>query len=302
MKITFNTPIRPVLGVRDVRGGRVGIELEYEECNVTTIALPKIKEYWSIDIDHSLRNGGIEFISAPLGSNSLPKALALVQEELRQAGGVANKRCGVHVHLNVADLTFAEVWKITTYYALIEAFIFKEFAEGREENHFCVPLFANTVSQQDFHEDANALRRGVYKGAKKLTPGAVQFLDPPEDPVKGSIPLNILSAPKYAAMNTGSLSKFGTLEFRQMRGTLDLDKVWRWAEFILRLRDAALSYESAEHILQEYENNGFDHLCGDLNLPQHDSAAKEDLEDCIDGAFMMSGHEPTKHTELDWEL
>lgn len=300
MIINFKTPISPAIGLKaGVTGAMVGIELEYEECDSHSINMTKMRPYWRIDIDHSLRNGGIEFISKPLDEVRLPKALAVAQEELRTAGGVANKRCGVHIHLNVSDLTFGEVWKITTYYALTEAFIFKQFADGREENHFCVPLFSNTVLQQNFYTDANSLHRGVHKHTKKPAPSAI-FAD--GSIPKGLVPLHILDTPKYSAMNTGSLMKFGTLEFRQMRGTRDLDIVWEWAKFLINLRNVALRYESAEHILQEYEDNGFERLCADIGLNPQYSVPAEDLNDCVDGAFMMVGHEPTKYTELNWEL
>ena len=299
MKVNFKTPIAPSLGITRLDGPLVGIELEYEQCKAGHLSADLYRKWWTLDIDHSLRNGGIEFISKPLKPSQLMPATLCVTKVLGEAGGVINKRCGVHVHLNVSDLTFEQLWNITTYYTLIEAMVFKEFADGREENHFCVPTYANSVLQRQFYDDAISLHRGIQKRTKRPGPSALggSVIAP-----KQLLPLRILATPKYAAMNVNSLPKFGTLEFRQMRGSRDMLKVRKWARFLLNLREVALTYDNAEDILFEYEANGFDNLCGDLKLNISEDILPEDIIDCIDGAFTMVGHRPTKHQDLNWEI
>jgi len=62
MKVDYNSPIGKSLGKKTLTGPYVGLELEYENCKGTVAPLSD----WHTDIDHSLRIGGLEFISKPL--------------------------------------------------------------------------------------------------------------------------------------------------------------------------------------------------------------------------------------------
>lgn len=297
MSINFKTPIAPALNVKRREGPLVGIELEYEDCSHHQ-DLSGMYDFWHVDVDHSLRNGGLEFISKPLREIDLTPALQKVQVAIEKVQGSVNKRCGVHIHLNVSDLTFGEVWKVCTLYSIVEPMIFKEFADGREENHFCVPSFSNTVLQQYFYEDAISLYKGLNK-RKKYPAG---YLTDAVIAPKSLVPLRILALPKYAAMNTSALCKYGTLEFRQMRGTRDMAKVRKWARFLIRLRETALQYKDMDDILLEYEDKGLVELYGKLGLRGTEQPYVEDVTDAVDGAYIMVGHRPTKIEDLEWEI
>ena len=296
MRVTYDTKIWKAFGLQSRVGPKVGIELEYENAVIDDMPLEKIKK-WHLEIDHSLRGGGVEFVSMPLDPGQINQALEEVQHCLSAVPAVvANKRCGVHVHVNALDLTFRELWSWLTYYQLVEAFIFKQYADGREENHFCVPQWANTNMQQNLYSDATALYRGVSKtrAADELVAGT--FVP------KGPVPLLMMSTSKYSAMNPSSLKQFGTLEFRQMRGTLSMAKVSEWAKFLVNLRDEAKSIGDAEEVLTEFENRGYERLCANIGLQQTNTVDPDDLTDCIDGAYMMVGHKPTNHQDLTWEI
>ena len=296
MKVTFDTKIASALGVSLLPGTRVGVELEYESFDASLVNMMNLPS-WNLAIDHSLRNGGLEFVSVPLTLSKVDGALLEVQQALdANKAAEANKRCGVHVHVNATHITMKQLWAWTTYYQLIEAFIFKEFADGREENHFCVPTWANTNLQEYFYRDATALYRGITKPSKK------NGSDDPYMALHKPQLLNVLRNSKYSAMNLSALKKFGTIEFRQMRGTRRMEVVRKWVHFLARLHECATSYEDAEAVLAEFESNGFERLCGRLGLHQSSSVNKDDIIDCIDGAYMMVGHAPTNFEDLTWEI
>ena len=294
--ITYDTMLGHVLPLTGYKGVRVGIELEYEACHMHNVmdATP----YWTYDQDHSLREGGMEFISNPLRMTHLPAALDQAESALTQSGGIVTKRCGLHVHVNVSDLSLRDIWKFATYYTLLEPFIFKKFADGREDSHFCVPTWANSTLQSSFYKDAV----GLYRGIEIPSGDPILQLGGQSNNMKKYIPLAILDNPKYSAMNFTCMPKLGTIEFRQHRGTTDMFEVEIWARFLVKLREEALKYDDAEAVVEQYEKDTFFTLCENVGLEQSPHVNPEHLSDAVDAAIMMVGHKPTDHTTLNWEM
>lgn len=295
-RTTYNSKVAATFGRRARNGPYVGIELEFEGASVHRLTTGQMPN-WTVDSDHSLRGGGIEFISKPLQPSALDLALDEVAQQIAQCGAKVNKRCGTHIHLNVGDLTFRELWSVLTYYALVEPFVFKEFADGREDSHFCVPTWANTALQKHLYTDATALYRGIapINGNGDLGPGYAALAHKPKQ-------FMFLNNAKYSAMNMTSLARFGTLEFRQARGTKSMLFVKRWAKFLMRLRHEARKFKTADDVIIEYEQNGYRQLCSRVGLPQSRTVNPEDLSDAVDGAFLLVGHPPTNHKTLNWEI
>jgi hypothetical protein len=284
MRIDYNTKVYKLAGVTHVTGPKVGIELEYEDCKLGLTDIDP--SYWRVDTHHSLRNGGLELISIPLSIAQTAPALDSAERMIKSMKGKATKRCGVHVHLNVSDLTLMQLWQIMTYNTLLEPFIFAQFAKNREDSHFCVPTWTNTELQRRMYDDATRLHKGWAK------PRGVYAHDG----------LTMLKTSKYSARNVAAIKKFGTLEFRQHRGSTDMNEVYRWVHFIRGLRQQALKYTSAEHILNEFEMDGYGKLCADVGLTQSSECHTCDVTDAVDAAMFMVGHAPTDMTQLDWEL
>lgn len=309
MRISYDTNIAKAFSVPFKAGPRVGIELEYENADAGKLYNNSgFLTRWKATDDPSLRAGGIEFISLPTKPEHIELALEQVKKAMLITGARATKRCGVHVHLNVTDLTFRELWNVAVYYALLEPFIFKEFADGREDSHFCVPTWANTALQQSMYRDATVLHRGVQKiiGGTKLQHFQDTAMGIGGHPVpslkRHSVPLYLLGNAKYSAMNFTPLEQFGTVEFRQHGATTDMRKVQRWAEFLLRLRTAALAYTDGNAIMEQFETDGFFTLCETMELAQSPNVNPNDIEDAVDAAALIVGHEPTDHQDLKWEM
>jgi hypothetical protein len=110
--------------------------------------------------------------------------------------------------MNVRDMTHIQIKNLILVYVVFERALYR-FSGDRWQNNFCVPL--------------------------TNTPNMVQNLLKKPDPLKWSWS-------KYTGLNLSpiwggeSKVKLGTVEFRQMEGTFDVDKIIHWCNLIAALK------------------------------------------------------------------
>lgn len=201
--------------------GEVGVEIEVEGTK-----LPEINSGgWRTDRDGSLRGlVSREYVFAkPVPRQEVGKTLQYFGDSLRKYKAEVDHnstRTGVHVHLNMQDKTFKQV--ITTYclYSCMEDLFVKFSGEHREGNLFClrnkdagflVDYVKQTVKTQDWTRFGNDIIR-------------------------------------YASINLCALPKYGSLEFRSMRGTVDPDLINTWVNMLLKVKDSSLQYNDPSDI------------------------------------------------------
>ena len=63
---------------------------------------------------------------------------------------------------------------------------------------------------------------------------------------------------RYASMNFNSLFKYGSLEFRAMRGTRDLDAIYKWVEILSELRDNFSKFKDPAEVVMSMSGEGED--------------------------------------------
>lgn len=287
-----------------------GLELEYEGLDWHDVGgLPSL---WMCTEEASLR-GGVEFLSnGPIRfSKELSKALEQLDDIIDTYIPKATKRCGLHVHWNLSHCTWWEFFRFMTLYALVEPVIFHKFAPGREESHFCVPLWANTYLQKSLYEDGVALRKGVQvqnappKTAHEKMMQDVYFAAHGQNISKRSkVPLSMWGDAKYSALNIRPLAQFGTVEFRMPESTTKTYTIMEFVKFINRLYMMSKRFASPELIIAEWEANGYKYLAPRLGLAES-TVTRCDvsyLEDAQDAAILVAGHEPVRHTDLEWEF
>ena len=216
MIVDFNTCVGNSLNKMRYKTQRVGLELEYEH---TKQGMPVIDNMWHTEIDHSLRAGGMEYISVPLLEKEIEEAVFLMVESAKSENSKVTPRCGLHVHVNASYMKWRELYNFCTYYTLLEPALFATFAPGREQSHFCVPTWMNTALAEFMYQDGQKLRDGIK--IPKAVAGEWKKASLHLGVAAGGMPttsygaLRMLRTPKYAALNISSLKKFGTLEFRQ---------------------------------------------------------------------------------------
>ena len=141
--MNLNTKISTGFSWDVTKGSAVGIELEFENSK-KSIFTKRLRD-WSLIADPSLRNGGVEFVSKILPKTQVNAALTRADKVIKEYNLSAHVRCGLHVHVNVTDITFGQLWAMSMLYAFAEPNIFKKFAADRVDNHFCVPNYANQI-------------------------------------------------------------------------------------------------------------------------------------------------------------
>ncbi len=204
--------------------GTFGIEIECEGKMLTPIN----NTYWRTEDDGSLRGvypeSRCEYVlKKPL---KFKAALVAVQHLLnQQREDVEFKfsfRTSVHVHVNVSDMEWEEYLAFCYTWLLCEAPLMEYCGESRKANRFC-------LRADDCEGVVDILLRLINDGT---------FMNVNENEVR------------YAALNVGATRKYGSLEFRGMRGTVDLEVLKVWLTTLGNMRE----YTKGKTILEVYKD------------------------------------------------
>ncbi|MBD3261820.1 MAG: hypothetical protein GF334_09185 [Candidatus Altiarchaeales archaeon] len=233
--------LKNLLGMKkDVPTRAIGLELEVEALNGSSLKfLPQVSTaWWSTKGEGSLRHG-LEYVTkAPIPIDlQKPRRIRALTDKLEAARGHINEtsfRTSTHVHVNCLDYTPTEIMTAATAYWLTENLLFKYYGKDRESNNFCLRL-----------KDAEGLIKIVEKDVEQKTP----FVSLDTDLIR------------YAGLNLNSLWKFGTIEFRGMRGTIDFQTIDEWSREAESLVHTSIeTFKSPEEILDFYFFQGTDRL------------------------------------------
>lgn len=200
--------------------GDFGIEIEVEGRN-----LPNVDNVvWKTEADGSLRNGKEYIFKKAQSIKTVPVALRNLEKEFKKAAAELqfSFRTSVHVHMNMQDLTYQQILNTIYTYLLLEAPLMSFCDEGRKGNRFCLRL-----------EDAE----GAIPVFKNL------FFEG-EMGLRDIIPDRV----RYAAINIEALPKYGSLEFRAMNGTMDVERISTWCQALYNIREFAISQENPSQI------------------------------------------------------
>lgn len=186
-------------GVMQHSGGtpdqfRFGAELETESISYMAQAgdIAAKRKGWQAKGDGSLRGNHAEVTTPPTWFNEAGiSQFQTTVRELRRAGARATHRCGGHVHVGLEDLTYKQLGSIVEWWWLMEPAILAALPPWPGRQSFCKP----------FPESA---RRHAL--AYVQTPRRAYF--------------NQINDDRYCVLNTQSLSKYGTFEFRFFNGTV----------------------------------------------------------------------------------
>lgn len=218
----------------------LGIEIEVEGENLPS----RVGESWRVDRDGSLRGESYEYVSKPIKYKELTSTLNQLKDAYRRTGAVVHEsiRAGVHVHRNVQDFTPVQLFNLSISYFAIEDLLMKWAGESREGNHFC--LRAKDGEFVLFQLQRVADTRMI----KHLNTDTI----------------------RYCSLNLFSLFKYGTVEFRGMRGTANLDAIKIWTEMIYALTENSKRFLDPLDIIMSMSGNGEDSFLRTL-LPDHHS-------------------------------
>lgn len=198
----------------------LGVEVEVEGCKSNNLS-SKDREsgYWTAKEDHSLREGGMEFVfSEPLFGTDVVQAVTYLMETAKTRKWKISERTGIHAHVDMRGMELSKFQNFCILYALVEPAIYRWVGEGRDRNIHCLPWYA-----ADADLDMIA---GVFK-EPNLGVGFIKQMN------------------RYSGLNLNSLQQFGTAEFRHLKTTFDTQRMLDWLNIILSLKRAAVAWQGA---------------------------------------------------------
>jgi hypothetical protein len=178
------------------------------ECEIESVQGGQHFDHYTSTHDGSLRNDGMEFISAPLDKETLLASFKNLHASIQyhEKSEAFSPRTSTHVHINCRTLDSEEARQLVLFYALFEEFFFAMVDKSRRANIHCVPLTETFLPQLYKFDMANMVNRWH----------------------------------KYTALNVLPLGKQGSIEFRHLQGTDDqvllnewvstLNNLWRLAQ------------------------------------------------------------------------
>lgn len=191
----------------------VGIELEIEEWDDNH---DKECAGFQFTSDGSLRNNGIEAITLPIAIKQVRGLLNHFFGRFEITNGNYSERCSTHVHFNVEPLEWHQLASLCLLYQTVETLLFKFTQGDRENNIFCVPW---NQCNQSYNVVANLQAHG---------------------------PTIFRSWQKYSALNLATISEHGTVEFRHLGGTCDVDKIMTWISLLAKMFEYVLAHPYEE--------------------------------------------------------
>ena len=230
-ELFYNRTIPNLVSIRGGRkSGRIGLEIE---CEGTKLFNTPFK-WWYAKSDGSLRAVGeeqpVEYVlKQPLDLADLNTALHYLDAQLKNAKShvMQSTRTSVHVHVNVQDMTLRQLYCYILLYIIFEEILVDWSGEQRAGNLFCL-----RAKDSEFY---------------------IRML---EDVLKKSSLQDWREEVRYSSCNVASVTKFGSLEFRSMEGTVNIQRIMTWVELLLFLRDKSLTYDNPVEIVEEFNRLG----------------------------------------------
>lgn len=251
--------------------GVCGVEIECEGRGLPVFDTDPI---WRVDNDSSLR-GGYEYVMRkPLDLVGTMAALHNLRSRFEKASCIIDEavRAGVHVHFNVQEFTFNQLFNLITLHTLLEELLVDFCGEYRAGNLFCLRV-----------KDAQYILMPLAKAARQRS------LAPLESEVI-----------RYAALNLCSLFKYGSVEFRAMRSTPDFSLYRTWIDILNELYEKAKVFENPQQIMDLYLEGTPVEFCYTVlgGLAETLLIGKDDshVEECLNEAYLNA----LSFTQVKW--
>jgi hypothetical protein len=194
----------------------IGLELELSDASALSFAVEPGDYYWWVsESDGSIRGRSpmeLKFTRNPRGQHGLSPLEA--ETALKQLTNLprteVNDTCGLHVHIDVCDLTRPQLDNVVGLYLVVERVLYQYCGVDRADNNFCVPLHKALGSV------AGAWAGGLSSFSESL---------------------------RYGGLNLHAVRRFGTLEFRMHPGANDVAKIVDWINICAAIKEHGKNFE-----------------------------------------------------------
>jgi hypothetical protein len=204
------------MAVRAKTGDLYGIELECEGRNVDWDRTPDITKSWSPHRDGSLRNNHGEacewVFKGPATYKKSCERVGLLFDyfDKREAQLVPSNRTSTHIHFNMGDKHGYQFVNLFILFTIFEDLLDRFCGEDRKGNLFC-------LSSRHAEEQLEWFKAACFE----------------------RFALNFREEQRYCSLNLASINKFGTVEFRGMRGVDNREDMLAWLSIVRELCEYA---------------------------------------------------------------
>jgi hypothetical protein len=224
---------------QDIVKGDVGIEIEVEGVNLPHYIGP----HWNVHEDGSLRGESYEYVTnGPVCLENVGLAMDVLNNAMFDSVVNDSPRCGVHIHINVQEMTFEQLCSFMVLYLCFEEVLVKWCGPDRVGNLFCLRV-SDASGGLGLLEDFM-----VSKRMMTLHTDAI----------------------RYGSMNPKSVVDHGSLEFRAMRGTVDKQLICDWVGMLSSIKEYAMRYNPQE-LIGSFSIKGAQDFFNDVLAPYRDA-------------------------------
>lgn len=202
----------------------VGFEAELENFPLPHGKVNKLLSYFNWKEDGSLRgNYAYElYFPRPLRGYELEKAINVLYDSI--AYGELDTpdlthRMSTQVHIDVRDLTARELMKMVIIFTILENVLFHFTGYARKDNAYCTPVSESASMRYDIG--------AVFEG----TPSEHTIFDRTMNMCDHFC--------KYSSINLHSVIQRGSVEFRQMPGEINKNKIVNWICVLQKIKQYA---------------------------------------------------------------
>lgn len=208
--------------------GTYGVEIEVEGH-----ALPnRFPHTWRVEEDGSLKaQEAHEYVMGkPADLAGVRAALDLMQQAFDECKSEVDEsiRAGVHVHMNVQEWNMKELMTFVMVYYILEDVLMEWCGPNREGNLFCLRT-----------RDAEYV---LFRLIKMLRTRDIRLVND-----------EII---RYSSLNFCSLFRYGSIEFRGMRSTGDLDTIYNWVRIIDDMATSSKKFSDPVDVLASMSGDG----------------------------------------------
>lgn len=221
--------VASLTGVRPT-SGEIGLEIEVEGNKFlkNNSLLPK---GWIYEKDHSLRgHDNAEYIfQSPKNFNEVPEMVKNLFNMFDEYGSVLDEsnRTSVHVHLNAQNFHLNRLCSFTALYLSVEEILTAWCGDHRVGNLFCLratdaPGIVSKIKAFLQTGSSNSLTEGLH----------------------------------YAGVNAHALNKFGSMEFRALKGVQTPEPILLWVSVLERIYKLSEQFTDPRDICGQFSGGG----------------------------------------------
>ncbi len=219
-----------------------GVEWEYNN----QADLGKWRKKWRGGI-HSDGSCGWEAVTAPMAGDHIEACLTDLAAEFDDKDVRADARCGIHVHVDARDMSWADMYRLLWVYGKIEPILYllagqKRSLGGNGGRSYCAPVGQKYLaSLSEIDRKGGVLAVAFEKASPSIAKSYVRSHRMHKKDQGRYRGLNIIPwlAGRTTDPNTGKHRRApdSTVEFRMHRNSLDAKRVIGWTQLCVRIVD-----------------------------------------------------------------